>query len=81
LIFGSVPVQGIHYMPEGTDLLFAILYAGGYGEMSSLNGITIRRRNQRALIEVDLEDLIEDGRPIPKLADGDIISVPFNWRK
>lgn len=81
LIFGSVPVQGIHYVPEGTDLVFAIMYAGGYGEFSNLDGITIRRRNVPDLIDVDLEDLIEDGKTIPKMADGDIVTVPFNWRK
>ena len=65
-------------MPEGTDLLFAILYAGGYTENSKLNGISIRRRNVKDLIEVDLEDLIEDGKVIPKLLDGDIITIPYN---
>ncbi len=81
LVVGSVPVQGIHYVPEGTDLMFAIMYAGGVGEFSKLNGITIRRREQKDLIKVDLEDLIADGEGIPKLADGDVIAVPFNWRK
>ena len=81
LMFGSVPQQGIHFVPEGTDLLFAILYAGGYGDNSKLNGITIRRRNVKALLEVDLEDLVEEGREIPRLYDGDIVTVPFNWRR
>lgn len=81
LLFGSIPKQGVHYMPEGTDLLFGILYAGGYGDQSKLNGITIRRRKVADLITVDLEDVIADGRDIPKLQDGDIVNVPFNWRK
>ena len=81
MVFGAVPRQGIHYYPEGTDLLFALLYAGGYQETTKLNGITIRRRNSRELINVDLEDLMDDGLPIPKLIDGDVINVPFNWRK
>ncbi len=81
LLFGSVPKQGVHYMPEGTDLLFGILYAGGYGEESKLNGISIRRRRVAELITVDLEDVIADGKEIPKLQDGDIVNVPFNWRK
>lgn len=81
LWLGSVPVQGIHYVPEGTDLVFALMYAGGVSEFSDLSEVTIRRRNQKDLIDVDLEDLIEDGDPVPKLADGDVITVPFNWRK
>lgn len=81
MLLGAVPSQGVHYVPEGTDLLFAIIYAGGYGEMTKLNGISIRRRTSRELIEVDLEDLIEDGKPIPKLIDGDVVQIPFNWRK
>jgi hypothetical protein len=81
LIFGSVPQQGIHYVPENTDLLFGLLYAGGYTQTSSLNGITIRRRNVRDLMEVDLEDIIEDGKPVPKLLDGDVLTVPYNWRR
>ena len=81
MLFGSVPQQGVHYIPEGTDLLFAILYAGGYGDATKLNGIKIRRRGQKDLIKVDLEDLITDGSSIPKLADGDVVTVPFNWRR
>lgn len=81
MLLGAVPSQGVHYVPEGTDLLFAIIYSGGYGDQTKLNGITIRRRNSKELVEVDLEDLIEDGKPIPKLMDGDVVQIPFNWRK
>jgi hypothetical protein len=81
MVFGAVPKQGIHYFPEGTDMLFALLYAGGYSETTKLNGITIRRRSSRELIKIDLEDLMADGLPIPKLIDGDVVNVPFNWRK
>lgn len=80
-MYGLIPQQGVHYFPEGTDLMFAITYAGGYSDMSKLNGIKIRRRNVKELINVDLEDLIEDGEKIPKILDGDVISVPFNWRR
>lgn len=81
LVFGSVPNQGIHYVPENTDLLFGLLYAGGYQQTSSLNGITIRRRNVKDLMEIDLEDIIEEGKPVPKLLDGDVITIPYNWRR
>jgi len=81
LMFGAIPQQGIHHIPEGTDLLFAILYAGGYSNETKLNGIAIRRRDVKELMIVDLEDLIEDGKPIPKLMDGDIVNIPFNWRR
>lgn len=80
-MLGSVPQQAVHYVPEGTDLLFGILYAGGYGETTKLNGITIKRRGVKELMVVDLQDLIEDGKPIPKLLDGDLVNVPFNWKK
>lgn len=81
MVFGAVPQQGVHYVPEGTDLLFALLYAGGYSDQTDLNGITIRRRGLKENIEVDLEELIEEGQPIPKLRDGDVINVPHNWRR
>jgi len=81
LILGAVPQQGIHYVPEGTDVLFAVLYSGGYTDTSRLNGIAIRRKNVRELIDVPLEDLIADGSEIPRLMDGDIVTVPFNWRR
>lgn len=81
LVFGSVPQQGVHYVPEGTDLLFSILYAGGYTTTSKLNGITIRRRGQKELIQVDLQDQLEDGDKVPRLQDGDIVTVPYNWRR
>ncbi len=81
MLFGSVSQQGIHYFPEGTDLLFAMLYAGGYTDNTKLNGIQIRRRNVKDLIAVNLEDLIADGEKVPKLFDGDVVSVPYNWRR
>lgn len=81
IVFGAVPTQGVHYMPEGTDLLFAIIYCGGKSDLTKMNGITIRRRNAKELIRVNLEDLINDAKPIPKLADGDVVDVPYNWKK
>ncbi len=81
LMFGAVPTQGIHYMPEGTDVLFAILYAGGYTDDSKLNGITVRRKRVKDLIEIDLEDIIAQGKDVPKLMDGDVLTVPYNWRR
>ena len=81
LLFGAVPQQGAHYFPEGTDLLFGILYAGGYTDDTKLDEITIRRRGVKDLVEVDLESVIDDGEKVPKLQDGDVVTVPFNWRK
>jgi hypothetical protein len=81
MMFGAIPQQGIHYYPEGTDLLFAILYAGGYSETSKLNGIKIRRRGEKERIDIDLQDLIDDGDKIPKLMDGDVVDIPYNWRR
>jgi hypothetical protein len=81
MVFGAVPQQGVHYVPEGTDLLFALLYAGGHNDQTDLSGITIRRRGVKEIIEIDLEDLIEEGHSIPRLKDGDIINVPHNWRR
>lgn len=81
LMFGAVPQQGVHYVPEGTDLLFGVLYAGGYSDSTKLNGISIRRRGQKELIYVNLQDLVEDGEKIPKLQDGDIVNIPYNWRR
>jgi hypothetical protein len=80
LMFGAIPQQGIHYVPEGTDLLFAILYAGGYSEVTKLNSINIRRKGMPESIEVNLEQIIEEGGTIPKLRDGDVVNVPYNWR-
>ncbi len=81
MMFGAVPTQGIHYVHEGTDILSAMLYAGGYDDTSKITGITIRRKNHKQLIRVNLEDLIENGDEAPKLMDDDIVTVPFNWRR
>lgn len=81
MMFGSIGQQGVHYMPEGTDLLFAMLFSGGYTEQSKIDKITIRRRGQVELIKINLEELMETGEKIPKLNDGDIINIPYNWRK
>jgi len=58
-----------------------MVYAGGLTDTTKLNGIKIRRRNVKDLISVDLEDLIADGEKVPKLYDGDVVSVPYNWRR
>lgn len=81
MMFGAISQQGVHYVPEGTDLLFAILYAGGYSDNTKLDGITIRRRGQEELISVDLEELMQEGAKIPKMMDGDIVTIPYNWRR
>lgn len=81
MLFGAVGQQGIHYFPEGTDLMFAMSYAGGYTDMTKLNGIKIRRRNVKEVITIDLEDLLADGEKIPKLMDGDVVTIPYNWRR
>ena len=81
MIFGAVPQQGVHYIPEGTDLMFALIYAGGHSDQTDLSRITIRRKGIAKTIDVDLEGLIEDGQPIPKLRDGDLIKVSYNWRR
>lgn len=81
LMLGALENQGIHYYPEQTNLLDAILYTGGMGETTKLNGITIRRKHVEDRIEIDLEDLIEDGDPIPTLEDGDVVTIPWNWRR
>jgi len=80
-ILGAVGQQGIHFFPDGTDILDAMLYAGGMADTTKLNGIQIRRKDVADLIDVDLEDLIEDGEAYPKLKDGDVVQVPWNWRR
>ena len=81
LFFGAVPSQGIHYVHEGTDLLSALLYAGGYDDTSKITAITIRRKNHPELIKINLEEVIEDGMEPMKLVDDDVVTVPYNWRK
>jgi len=81
MLMGGVGNQGVHYFPEGTDLMFALVYAGGLTDNTKLNGIKIRRRNVKDLIDVDLEDLIADGEKVPKLMDGDVVNVPYSWRR
>ncbi|MCB0403729.1 MAG: hypothetical protein KDD51_03020 [Bdellovibrionales bacterium] len=81
LMLGSIDQQGIHYFPENTNLLDAVLLAGGIDDTSKLNGITIRRKGKQELIDVALEDLLEDGEAIPFLVDGDVVNIPWNWRK
>jgi len=80
-IFGAVKEQGVHYVPEGTDLVFALVYAGGYTDQSKLDRISIRRRNLREPLYADLDEIMSEGNPVPKLQDGDVITVPFNWKK
>lgn len=81
MLMGAVGSQGVHYFPEGTDLMFALIYSGGMADQTKLNGIKIRRRNTKDLINVDLEDLIAEGEKVPKLMDGDVVNVPYNWRR
>ena len=80
-VFGAVAVQGVHYVPEGTDLVFALVYAGGYTDETKLSAISIRRRETKEPLSVDLEEIMQEGKSVPKLQDGDVITVPFNWKK
>ncbi len=80
-VFGAVGSQGVHYVPEGTDLVFALVYAGGYSDESKLNGISIRRRDVKDPLIVDLEDILAEGKPVPKLQDGDVITVAYSFKK
>lgn len=80
-MLGSLTQQGIHYFPEGTDILDALLYAGGVMDTTKIDSIQIRRNGVKDIVEMDLTEIIEDGREIPKVNDGDIVNVPFNWRR
>jgi len=80
-ILGAVSQQGIHYFPEKVNMLDALLYAGGLSATTKLDGILVRRKGRKELIEIDLEELIEDGGEIPILKDGDVVQIPWNWRR
>ncbi len=80
-IVGAIGQQGIHHVPEGTDLLFALLYAGGATPTTDLTNIVIRRRHQSNLLKVNLDESINEGNVIPVLRDGDIVKVSYSWKQ
>ena len=48
---------------------------------TKMSEITIRRRVKKSYIRVDLDNLLVEGKPIPKLADGDIVRCRLELAK
>jgi hypothetical protein len=81
-IWGQVENPGKYKVPDGTDVVSLISYAGGPNEYASLGKVKLSRPSPSGgeYIEVDVGFYLENPEPgsIPVLKPGDTIYVPKN---
>ncbi len=79
-LLGGVRSQGVYHIPESTDMISLIGYAGGGNEFAKLNDITIKRRkgDSYEVLDVSLKNLATSAGslPTPRLMNGDVVFVP-----
>ena len=79
-VLGAVNSPGVHKLPVGDDatLLKAIALAGGLNERASKKGLQIKRRGRdgdKAIIKVNLGDILSGKVPDVILVEGDVVVV------
>ena len=79
-VLGAVNSPGVHKLPVGDDatLLKAIALAGGLNERASKKGLQIKRRGHdgdKAIIKVNLGDILSGKVPDVILVEGDVVVV------
>lgn len=88
-VWGFVPRPGQYYVPNKTDLISLLSYAGGPTEDAKVSNIKIVRTDPQAgrmVIPVDVKKYLNtaDERLIPQLKPGDTVIVrgtTFYWVK
>ncbi len=78
-LWGPVGKSGIHFVPNQTDLVTLLSYAGGPTDSANLSDVRIKRWSggQEKLITVDVSDLVrETGKESPMLEANDIVVIP-----
>lgn len=75
-VMGAVSRPGIYQIDPTTDILEAIMMAGGFGDRAKSEEIRIVRQNE--VVEVDVQRALEEGGDLGALAlrSGDRIIVP-----
>ena len=79
-VLGAVKSPGVHKLPVGDEatLLKAIALAGGLNERASKKGLQIKRRvrdGDKAIIKVNLGDILSGKVPDVILVEGDVVVV------
>lgn len=79
-VWGQVNRPGQYSVPDRTDLIGLISWAGGPTESAKLHEILVIRplADQNRVQEVDVEKFLRSGDPlmIPRLSPGDVVVVP-----
>jgi protein involved in polysaccharide export with SLBB domain len=83
-ILGQVEKPGIYEIPEGThtNIIEAILMAGGYTRTAAQNSVTVKRMVDGKLttIKVRAGDMAQEADLVPfEVLPGDIIKVNESW--
>jgi polysaccharide biosynthesis/export protein len=83
-ILGQVQRPGVYEIPEGahTNIIEAILMAGGYTRSAAQNSVTVKRVVDGKLktIKVRAGDMAEDADLVPfEVQPGDIVKVNESW--
>ena len=81
VILGGIEAPGIYTISGGSNIIGAINAAGGVSKKGSFRSIQ-HRRNNKLIEEIDLYDLILDGKfnSLNALRSGDVIFInPYNF--
>lgn len=78
-LWGAVGKPGVHHIPNKTDILTLLTYAGGPRSNAVLDDVVLKRTfgGKTKVFEFDIEEMVksEDKSIIPVLQPGDIILV------
>jgi hypothetical protein len=81
-VWGQVNRPGQYSVPDRTDLIGLISWAGGPTESAKLHDILVIRplADKNRVQEVDIEKFLRSGDPlmIPRMSPGDVVVVPAN---
>jgi len=82
-VWGYVAKPGQYLVPDNTDLISLLSYAGGPTEDARIDAVRLIRmvEGKRYVMEVDLRKFLEEGGSgeVPVLMPGDTVIVPGNF--
>jgi len=79
-VWGEVKTPGVLDVPDETDLISLLSFAGGPTDKAKLSKVKIIRNHSGKIIEVNIKRYVKNGdyKQIPVVKPGDTVVVPKN---